>query len=78
MGVQVDPEDSDLFQNQITLAAQNFRGFSVYAYSSIFDSPNTQTDSQDRTALIERQERRKVLVPMLQEFGQSRIAKMGD
>lgn len=78
MGVRVQDEDADVFQSQLTTSAQNFRGFAVYAYSSIFDSPNTEIDSQDQAARVERQERRKVLVPILRGFAQSNIAKLGD
>jgi uncharacterized lipoprotein YddW (UPF0748 family) len=78
MGVRVEGSDADTFQNQLTTAAQNFRGFSVYAYSAIFDSPNTVLDSQDAATLTERKERRKVLVPILRGFSQSNISQMGD
>jgi hypothetical protein len=50
----------------------------VYSYSSIFDSPNTQTTSQDRAALVERQERREALLPILRDFSSSHIAKVDD
>jgi uncharacterized lipoprotein YddW (UPF0748 family) len=77
MGVRV-PDDPDVFQSQLTTSSQNFRGFSVYAYALIFDSPNTQTTSQSSADLLERQERRKVLLPILREFGSSRLVKLND
>ncbi len=78
MGVRVGDAEVDVLQNELTEAARNFRGFAVYSYSSIFDSPNTQTASQDRAALVERQERREALLPILRDFSSSHIAKVDD
>jgi uncharacterized lipoprotein YddW (UPF0748 family) len=78
MGVQIKGDDTDVMQNELALAAQNFRGFAVYSYPAIFDTPNTTTETQDQKTLVERQERRAVLVPALRNYGQSQIAKLGD
>jgi uncharacterized lipoprotein YddW (UPF0748 family) len=78
MGVRVEGTDIDVLQSELTESAQSFRGFSVYAYSAIFDSPNTQTSSQDHKALVERQERREAILPILRGFSNSQISKLGD
>jgi uncharacterized lipoprotein YddW (UPF0748 family) len=78
MGVKIEGAEVDVLQSELTESAQNFRGFAVYAYSAIFDSPNTETTSQDRTVLLERQERREALLPILRSFSQSQTAKLDD
>jgi uncharacterized lipoprotein YddW (UPF0748 family) len=77
MGVRAH-DDPDVFKSQLALSAQNFRGFSVYAYASFFDSPNVQTDAQDAAAIAERSERRKTLLPILRDFGATKISQLGD
>jgi uncharacterized lipoprotein YddW (UPF0748 family) len=76
MGVRVEGADVDALQSELSEASQSFRGFAVYSYAAIFDSANTQTTSQDRAALVERQERREALLPILRGFSTSRISKL--
>jgi uncharacterized lipoprotein YddW (UPF0748 family) len=79
MGVRIDDDsDTETTRSELAAASQNFRGFAVYAYSSIFDSRNTQTVQQDRDALIKREERRKELLPILRDFSNGQMRKSPD
>lgn len=65
MGLRIDSDDVELHRTQIAKALQEFRGFAMFAYSSIFDSPNDILDSQSEKTREQRQVRRNALLPML-------------
>jgi uncharacterized lipoprotein YddW (UPF0748 family) len=78
MGVRVDSGNVALHKEQLSAALQAFRGYSIFAYSSLFDSPNTDIDSQDEKSRMERQARRQALVPMLQSLAKPGAGKVED
>lgn len=68
MGVSLEPGDMQVAGRELELALRAFNGYSVYAYASIFDSPNTSIASQDEAAKAQREQRRKEIWPMLLEL----------
>lgn len=73
MGVRVD-DDIATDRQQLEKALGTFRGYAIFAYSSLFDSPNTTIDAQDDEARQRRQLRRKALLPHLTELSRSGAA----
>lgn len=67
MGVRLESEDAETLRQELELSINLFRGYAVFAYSSIFDSPNTAIEAQDDSARAARQARRKLMLPVLQE-----------
>lgn len=78
MGVRVDSADVALHRAQLESALAAFRGYCIFAYSSLFDSPNTDIDTQDETARMARQQRRQALLPMLQSLARPGAGSVGD
>ncbi len=78
MGVRVDSSDVELHRSQLSTALQTFRGYCVFAYSSLFDSPNDSIDSQDENARVQRQARRHAIVPVLQSLAKPGGGKVED
>ncbi len=71
MGVRIDSGDVELYREELGSALRNFNGYAVFAYSSLFDSANTQIDAQDDDTRFQRQQRRKALLPLLQSMAKS-------
>lgn len=67
LGVRLESNDPEILRQELEIARTMFRGYSLFAYSSIFDSPNTAIDAQDEAAREQRQARRKALLPVLKE-----------
>jgi len=68
MGVTFESGGPDVVREELQSSLRTFNGYSLYAYSSIFDSANTSIASQDEEARLRRQERRKALWPVLMEL----------
>lgn len=68
MGLRIDSNDIDLHREQAATSLRTFRGYSLFAYSSLFDSPNDQLENQTEAARAERQTRRALLLPALREI----------
>jgi uncharacterized lipoprotein YddW (UPF0748 family) len=64
MGVRID-DNVELDRTQLSTVLHTFRGYSIFAYSSLFDSPNTTTDKQDEGSSDHRMQLRKALLPEL-------------
>ena len=64
MGVRVDSGDVALHKGQLSTALQEFRGFAVFAFASLFDSPNDELEKQTNDARTQRQTRREALLPV--------------
>ncbi len=73
MGVKVD-NNVQLSADQLEASLRGFRGYAIFAYSSLFDSPNTTLDEQTDSAREQRQTRRKAIMPHLQELSRSGAA----
>jgi hypothetical protein len=73
MGVKVD-NNVQLSAEQLEASLRGFRGYAIFAYSSLFDSPNTTLDEQTDSAREQRQTRRKAIMPHLQELSRSGAA----
>ena len=69
MGVRID-DDIEADRAQLETVLHTFRGYSIFAYSTIFDSPNTALDKQDETTRERRALVRKALLPQLAELSQ--------
>jgi uncharacterized lipoprotein YddW (UPF0748 family) len=65
MGLRVE-DDPAVVRAQTTAAVRGFQGYAMFAYSLLFDSPNTSTDQQTPAMRLERAERRKKIVPVIQ------------
>jgi len=68
MGLRVDSDDVQLHERQLSTALQQFRGFAVFAYSSLFDSPNDVLDDQAQETRARRQDRRAALLPVFKRL----------
>ncbi len=67
MGVRIDDNiETDRAQLESVLHA--FRGYSIFAYSSLFDSPNTALEKQDEATRDRREMVRKALMPQLADL----------
>lgn len=73
MGVRVD-NNIELSAGQLEASMRSFRGYAIFAYSSLFDSPNTAIDEQSDEAREARQTRRKAMLPHLKELSRSGAA----
>lgn len=73
MGLRVH-DDAGLVRSQIEASSAAFRGWCLFAYSSIFDSPNTAIDEQDPATRKAREARREKLVPLLREVAAGKKA----
>jgi uncharacterized lipoprotein YddW (UPF0748 family) len=68
MGVRLAGQDVELEREQLRAALDTFRGYAIFAYSSLFDSPNTTLDQQTEEARERRQEHRHAILPVLGEL----------
>jgi uncharacterized lipoprotein YddW (UPF0748 family) len=68
MGVRVDLADPFTHRAQITRAREEFAGFAVFAYQSLFDSPNEALVDQSAKARDERRLRRETFLPFLRNL----------
>lgn len=68
MGVSLEKGDIALNRAQLEAGLRRFHGYSMFAYSSLFDSANTTIAAQDEAAQFQRQQRRKRLLPILKEL----------
>ena len=73
MGVRID-DNVELDRAQLDSVLHTFRGYSIFAYSSLFDSPNTSTDKQDEAASEHRMQLRKALLPQLTQLSKTGAA----
>jgi len=64
MGLRIH-DDVELVRSQIDASRAAFRGWCLFAYSSIFDSPNDAIDDQGPAARAAREARRAKLLPVL-------------
>lgn len=78
MGLRVDSDDAALHRAQLSKALQEFRGYAVFAYSSLFDSPNDVLDSQSEQTRTQRQNRRNALMPVLKNLAVPGAAASAD
>jgi uncharacterized lipoprotein YddW (UPF0748 family) len=69
MGVRID-DDIDTDRAQLESVLHTFRGYSIFAYSSLFDSANTALDKQDERTRERRALVRKALLPQLADLSQ--------
>jgi uncharacterized lipoprotein YddW (UPF0748 family) len=67
MGVRID-DNIDTDRAQLERVLHEFRGYSIFAYSSLFDSPNTALDKQDEMTRERREMVRKALMPQLADL----------
>ena len=72
MGVRLEG-DPAVVHDELASAAADFRGYSGFAYSALFDSPNTAIDAQDAEARAKRAALRKLLLPLLQDLARSKL-----
>jgi hypothetical protein len=70
-GLRLDSDDVELHRTQIATALKEFRGFCLFAYSSLFDSPNDELDSQTEETRTKRQARRAAMLPVLKALASS-------
>jgi len=73
MGVRID-DDIETDRAQLETVLHTFRGYSLFAYSSLFDSPNTALEKQDEATRERRELVRKALLPQLASLSQSGAA----
>jgi uncharacterized lipoprotein YddW (UPF0748 family) len=71
MGVSLEPGDMDIAGEELDTAMRAFNGFSVYAYSSMFDSANSSIASQDEATRFQRQQRRRAISPILLDLSKN-------
>lgn len=71
MGLRIDTNDVELHRKEIVSALSEFRGFSLFAYSSLFDSANDEIDSQTDDSRAARLKRRTALLPMLKDVAKN-------
>jgi len=67
MGVRID-DNIETDRAQLETVLHTFRGYSLFAYSSLFDSPNTALDKQDEATRDRRELVRKALLPQLTDL----------
>lgn len=63
MGVMIATGDEEGRKAQVRAAEAAFGNYCVFAYSALFDSPDTDIDQQDEQARRERARRREAFVP---------------
>lgn len=73
MGVMLEPDDNgkidvEVVEEQLHRSLASFNGYSLFAYSSLYDSPNDATAKQDESARFRRDQFRKAMTPVLQEM----------
>lgn len=78
MGLRVDSGDVELHRSQLSTALREFRGYCVFAYASLFDSPNDEIEKQTEDARMQRQARREVLLPVLKAIASGEHERGGE
>jgi uncharacterized lipoprotein YddW (UPF0748 family) len=73
MGVRIG-DNIETDRAQLERVLHTFRGYSIFAYSSIFDSPNTALEKQDETTRERRALVRKALLPQLADLSRAGAA----
>ena len=71
MGVSLEPGDMTVAGEELGTALKTFNGFSVYAYSSIFDSANDSIAEQDEATRFQRAQRRRAILPVLLDLSRN-------
>ena len=71
MGVSLEPGEMDIAGEELDTSLRAFNGFAVYAYSSIFDSANDAIAAQDEATRFQRQQRRRAILPVLQDLAKN-------
>jgi hypothetical protein len=74
----VDSADVDLHRQQMVAALEHFRGYCIFAYSSLFDSPNDVIENQSEEAKVQRMARRDALLPMFRAVSSGRHERDAD
>ncbi len=67
MGVRID-DNIETDRAQLESVLHEFRGYSIFAYSSLFDSANTALEKQDEATRDRREMVRKALMPQLADL----------
>lgn len=67
MGVRID-DNIETDRAQLETVLHTFRGYSIFAYSSLFDSANTALEKQDEATRDRRELVRKALMPQLADL----------
>jgi len=70
MGLSFEPGNVDATMDQIGSVWRTFHSFAFYSYAMLYDSANTAIASQDADKKLERQEKRKALLPRIQKLVQ--------
>ena len=70
MGVNLENGDVGVIGQELDCAWRNFHNFAVYSYALLYDSANTSIASQEADVKLQRQERRKALLPKFRELAQ--------
>lgn len=68
MGLRIDSNDIATHEQQLAESLKDFRGYSIFAYSSLFDSPNDEIEVQTKEAQDQRLARRVALLPILRKL----------
>jgi uncharacterized lipoprotein YddW (UPF0748 family) len=76
MGLRVDSNDVELHRQQMATSLHAFRAFAIFAYSSLFDSPNDVIDIQSEEAREQRQARRLALMPVFKEMARGELGRI--
>ena len=69
-GISLESAGTDDAIQQIDASRREFQGFAIYAYSSLYDSANTAIAKQDDETRARRMERRKAILPVIQDLAQ--------
>jgi len=75
MGVNFEKADAGVATTEIRHALDTFGGYAVFAYASIFPSPNDAADRPDAESRAKRDALGKALLPLLQELARVRPAQ---
>ena len=74
--LRVDSNDVELHKQQMATSLHAFRAFAIFAYSSLFDSPNDVIDLQSEEAREQRQARRLALMPVFKEMARGDLGRV--
>lgn len=78
MGTRLDHGEFEVRRQQLELALDTFGRATCFAYSSLFDSPNTEIDAQDDSAREARARRRESWLPVLTEWSTTPLPVVDD
>ena len=71
MGVYFEKGDTGVLTEELGYALRTFRGFAIFAYSSLFESPNDAVDRPDPASKAKRDQRGKAMAPVLQDLARA-------